>query len=493
MKVNYLVSYLIILSVVLLSACSDNDNQSEDEGAKTPTLSDNAYVNDWIFSEMDTWYLWRDNMPDKKSLDFESKPVSFFESLLYNKESSKGYTFSAIEENQDNMLRASSGMASLGLEYAIGDIGDNSYVFVIQYVYPGTDAALKGLKRGDVIFTIDNLAITSSNMESILQGKDNYKLGVIDIRNNKTFAVDLKPTIGYEEHPVWLDSIYAIDNHKIGYLVYNSFDPEDLGNRRYDVDLLNKLANFKDKGVTDVILDLRYNGGGYVSSAEALVSALIPQFKDDEIFSIKKYNSVIQKDLDLLPNTNTTKKGLMYSYLQKDLSSLDGSKKKLLTISNLGGQLNSLYVIGTEMTASASEFVFNCLKPYYKDAGKTIQLVGATTLGKNVGSTALYEENDLKNPYVLWPITFVIYNKNMESDYAEGIKPDISTYEYTGWDSTGLKDLGDINENLLSAAINAITGRSQYSLRSSNNSNLKIVGSSVQKKRLYEKTIDIRQ
>lgn len=502
MRTKFLLFIFLIPLTSLFMGCSDDDNDIEDSDT-SGTLSDNAYVNKWIYEKMDEWYLWRDQMPKESTLNMESDPETFFKGLLYANEWAKnsGYFFSRIESSHDDLLKtasleSSTSSSSLGFEYLISytDESHTGLAFIVTYVYPKTDADEKGLKRGDIIFTVNSKKVTVDNYSTILTGSNSYSFYVNNYLDYKAFDITIAPTLNYEENPIFIDSIYVKSGHTIGYLMYNSFTPKDLINREYDVELLNKLANFKSRGVTDVVLDLRYNGGGYLSSAQALASALVPELKTSNIMDIMNYNSVKQAELDKLSDTNASKISYMYDYFVDKIYS--SSNKKLADVPTLGNQLKSLYIIGTESTASASELIINALKPYYAEASKTLKVIGETTVGKNVGSFGIYEDDDNRNEYVLWPISFKIYNKNKESDYAEGFTPDIELNELRSLqeEGVGLKNLGNTDEVLLSAAIADITGVQTKSavLRSASAYNLKVIGSSNDKKALNKTLIRLK-
>lgn len=416
--------------------------------------------------------------------------MQFFKSLLYSQESNKGYTFSSIEKNHDALLRSLSVNSSLGFEYISAETGWNTYpvAFVITHVYKGTDAEKKGLKRGEIILSVNENKITEKNYLSAFDYGDTYDLHIQSYHRWREYDVSVSRTLAFDENPILLDSIYTVDNHKIGYLVYNSFTPKDLTTRIYDVQLLSKLQRFKSEGVTDLILDFRYNGGGYITSAQALASALVPKLNTNDLFEIMTYNSVKQAELDKLPNSSPVKQAYMYDYFTDGL--YNNENKKLMDVPTLGAQLNSLYIVGTQFTASASELIINSLRPYYHEVGKTLKIIGENTLGKNVGAIAFYVEDE-RNPYLIWPISFKIHNKNMDSYYSNGFNPDILVNEFTNLTKygVGLKNLGDVEEDILAAAINDITGKNSIKdpvARSANSSALKVIGSSSESKPLNQ-------
>ncbi|PXV65509.1 peptidase S41-like protein [Dysgonomonas alginatilytica] len=485
MKIGYSLLLVACISLSLFTSCED---KKENKDGEDPSLTDNEYVNKWIYEEMDEWYLWRDRMPDESKLNFDSDPTTFFKSLLYAQESAKGYTFSTIESTHDNMLKSTSldnntVSSNLGFEYvpATTGLADNPVAFIVVYINKGTNVAAQGeLKRGDIILKVDDKAITMDNYQTILyQNKPAYKLGFLDNTTSKTITV----TADYEENPVFLDSIYIVNNRKIGYLVYNSYEMGDKAKRAYDVQVAQVLTKFQQQGVTDLVLDLRYNLGGYLESAKVLCSALVPNRSTKNILQISSYNSVKQAQFDALPDNNATKIEYLYDYFVDNVVNFT-TGGTLTSIPKLGDQLNSVYIIGTGNTASASEMTINALTPYLKEAGKNIVRVGETTMGKNVGSSPISKDNDTRNTYVLHPISFKTHNKNKESNYASGFEPDIQADDFELlFAQGGLKPLGDKNETMLNVAISDITGAARNrSAAISNITYKKLRGSSLERK-----------
>lgn len=477
------------MGLVIFGACKDKN----DDDKKDSDISDNAYVNKWMYNQMDEWYLWRDQMPNESNVNWEASPETFFANLLYGKESRFEDTyFSTIESNHNNLPKTSASSVSapsLGFEY-IPKYTDNSnttVAFIVVYVHKQTNAEVQGLKRGHVILNVDGQTITPANYLTIMTGQSTrYTLNVRDYTLGKDVNLTITPTPNFTENPIYLDTIYTEGSKKIGYLVYNLFEFGSTSTRTYDVQLAKKLDNFRQKGITDLVLDLRYNPGGYVTSAQTLCSALVPNRSTRDIFNIKSYNSVKQAQIDAM--SSTTRNNYLYDYFVDNVTSSGGGV--LTAIPKLGDQLNSLYVLGTVHTASASELIINALRAY-----RPVVLVGERTTGKNIGGWALYEDNDTRNTYAISPIIFKIYNKNNESDYASGMTPDIYADDFATLNSNGgIRPLGDRNETMLNVAIAAIMGRTpSVQTRSTGASFTKLPGSSIDRKRNAYKLLELKK
>ena len=163
------------------------------------------------------------------------------------------------------------------------------------------------------------------------------------------------------ENPVYYDTIFNVNNYKVGYLVYNGF----MSN--YDIQLNQVFSTFKAAGINKLILDLRYNGGGAVTSAIYL-SSMIYTTAVSQVFLQYQFNNQMESYY-----YNNYGSGYFYEYFT-DVIAQSGSNPET-PISNLN--ISDLYVITSRNTASASELVINCLKPYI-----TVVTIGDTTDGK---------------------------------------------------------------------------------------------------------------
>jgi C-terminal processing protease CtpA/Prc len=248
---------------------------------------------------------------------------------------------------------------------------------------------------------------------------------------------------------VFFDNVYEVNGHKIGYLVYNFFaSGPTYGNFSYDKNMNEAFGRFKSAGITELVLDLRYNSGGLMNSATLLGSMIVPDLDTNNVFAKHQYNSLFEWILvqeggedalvDKLRYKLTTKEGEVYKDNTGDV------------INNVGNTIQSLYVLTSGWTASASEMIINNLKPYMP-----VVLIGNTTVGKNEGSITLYEKDDPKNKWGMQPIVLRYFNKDGQADFLNGFAPDIR--ERDNYLNHKLP-LGDPNEVMLKIAIDHITG-----------------------------------
>ena len=416
---------LLLGLLCALSSCEKDDDKSD------------KAVNQWIDATMRSWYLWYSDIPDKKQLNFNAEPETFFRSLL-SKEDGKNnpqvsgghYYYSTIKKKTASTATRSymGGEPALGFEFQNWQLDNTGTKFAanVLYVLPGSPAEKKGLKRGDWIHKINGTWTNNSNIYDLL-GDKTVVLAVSDGWNNPvTHSMELVPAL-IEDNPVLLTEVYqdeSTGNKKVGYMVYNHFTsgPDGDKDTTYDKQLRQRFAEFKAEGVEEFILDLRYNGGGLVTSAQLLAELLAPKSALGEIFCNLKYN-------DKQDKTVTYR-------LDKTDENLD---------------LPRLFILTGSRTASASEAVINGLRPFYK-----VYLLGEQTEGKNVGSITLTSD---KYDYELHPIVCKISNAEGNSEYKDGFIPD---WKLEGNDRMilGHIELGDKdNDKLLNVAVGMISGR----------------------------------
>lgn len=421
----------LFLPVILLAAvvfsCRD----------KTVEPATENETNQWIYANMKYWYYWTDHITS--SPDYTKTPSDFFNSLLYKYDATArpdGDRFSWMQESAAELEASLGGESKTsGMEFKLVYFPSNTtnVVGIVLYVIPGSPAANAGFARGDVFSSVNDQKLTDSNYSKLLstQDKATYTLADISDGTLKETATkrEITPVV-LQEDPVFFDSVYTIGASKIGYVVYHQFIPApyQANNQAYDKKLDAIFSKFKSSNVNALVLDLRYNPGGYVSSATNLAS-LIGKATSNDVFYYKEYNKQVTE-------TSLKKYGESYFY------------DKFVTKSqNVGGQLQKLVFLVSSRTASASELLVNGLKPFMN-----VTLVGTRTVGKNVGSVTLSDEkNGIK--VGLQPIVSKSLNKDKKSDYNTGFEPDVKVSE-----GNILYPYGDPRDPLLGEALFQITG-----------------------------------
>ena len=437
--------FLCLLSFFLQS-CEDEDD------VRTPAQ---LQVNDFVWKGLNELYLWQGdvaNLADDRFssqeelnsyLEGYSNPEDLFQDLL-NKPVSK-YPSNAIDRfswivSDYTVLEQELGgiTKNNGVDFRLTRVaeGSNDVVGYVRYIIPNSDASSKAIKRGDFFTSVNGTKLTVSNYKSLLVDPDSYTLDFADyngtafVLNGKSVA--LTKTV-LEENPILINKVINTGGHKIAYLMYNGFYAE------YDSKLNQAFQGFKNEGATDLVLDLRYNGGGSVRTSTRLASMITGQF-EGKIFSKRQYNfkqmaGMTADDLEVLN--------------ERFVKDIDGTPVNSLNLS-------TVYILTTSSTASASELIINGLKPYIN-----VVQIGETTTGKNVGSVTLYDSPTFTkrnvNPnhkYAMQPLVFKISNASDFGDYTQGLVPTYVQLEY--FRSYGV--LGDTAEPLLNMAISKITG-----------------------------------
>lgn len=311
----------------------------------------------------------------------------------------------------------SGGMGAATATTPQGDLGFSVFFRAegdlrVRLVEPNAPAGLAGIHRGWRITAINgNTNISTANSDFIVNAVYNSAGCSITLQKPDLSTVSITLSAGhYAQKPVYLDTVYNAGGKTIGYLVLNSF----LGNTsQINAEFQRVFARFANAQVTNVVVDLRYNGGGYVSLAAQLSNYLVNSSSNGSMMMRQIYNSNNSASNE---TTNFNKAGSL--------------------------NLNDVYFIVGRGTASASELVINNLKPHMN-----VKLIGATpTHGKPVGFFPIPVGD-----WYIFPVSFKFVNKNGEGDYYNGFA--VNAQVADGLD----KDWGDVNEASLASAIRNIT------------------------------------
>lgn len=444
-----------LLASLLLSGCEKDKPEPEPE----PVIKEATDVNKFIYDGLATYYLWEENIPALNNPKYENSdslnvflnkytdPEALFNSLLYTKDK-----WSFIVDNAkeiENWINAIS--ESMGMDFRLYYLSStsNNLLGAIRYVLKDSPADKAGLKRGDLFMTVNGEQLTDANYMSLLFTQKTYNLGLASF-NGGTAApngtsVNMTAVL-LQENPVFLDSVLTINGTKIGYLLYNAFHAsyDSLIKSSYDIELNKVFGKFKSEGIQKLIVDLRYNGGGQVRTAQYLAS-MIYSTDTQKIFAISHYNNLLQTYYRQEYGDE-----VFNDYFYSTISATDNMPAT--PINSLG--LDQIYIITSSESASASELLINGLKPYM-----TVIQVGTNTAGKYVGSITVkdWDENGIVNPKHSWamqPIIVKISNSQNVSDFENGLTPDINVREY----AAELRPFCDPNEPLFKACIDNIQG-----------------------------------
>lgn len=448
---NIKILFLSLFAGSVLTSCS-NDSEDFSENpevtATTEASSKELEVENFIYRGMSDIYLYKDDVDildenyfssqaEKKAyLQTFSSPEKLFKSL---KSSRDRYSY-LIDNYEDikSMLSASTG--ETGMSFGLVSYCQScTEVFgYVKLVLPNTSAHEQGVERGMIFNRVNGQQLTKSNFNSLLSSS-NYTIGLAKIENStiteldKTYQISSRDT---KINPVVISKVLEVDGTKTGYLFYYSF------NEDFDEELNNAFSNLKAAGITDLILDLRYNGGGSVRTATDLAAMITGQFAG-EVFMKEKWNEKYQKYYE-----ERNPEGL--------LNKFNTSIRTGTTINSLN--LSRVFVLTTKSSASASELIINGLDPYID----VIQ-IGDVTTGKFEASATLYdspnfsEDNSALNSnhsYAMQPLLLKSMNRDGITDYKDGIQPEIKLEE----DVLNLGELGSVEEPLIKVALDVIIG-----------------------------------
>lgn len=429
------------------------------------SLEGDLQISDFIWEGLNTYYYWQEEVEaladskledEKAYAEFISQnadPELFFDSLLHPEDRFSWIEKDYVElENSLQGIYASNGV-EFGLAYACEDC--NEIVGYVKYILEDSDASNKNIKRGDYFTGVNGITLTVGNYRNLLFGDElSYTLNMADsIDGNLVLNginVELTKEENFETNPIQISKTIDTNSGKIGYLMYNQFVADK------SPQLNEVFGNFKSEGIIDLVVDLRYNGGGSVANCIELASMITGQF-NGEIFAKEKWNSKL--------TTYFEERYGAERLIERFVDVLSDGE----SINSLS--LNRVFILTTSSSASASELLINSLSAYID-----VVHIGEKTVGKNVGSITVYDyiDNDgNKNPdhtYAMQPIVLKIANKDDFAEYTDGLEPNTAIDE----EIKNLGILGDPSEPLLATAISILSGIGKVTPYRSSSKNLRI-------------------
>lgn len=454
MKLNFNLKLLTaICCFSLLNSCSEetiNTNQSEKPDTNERVTTDEQYhANIFAGLSLETFYYWNKEISNdllKLNPETNTDPITTVNEIRYHEGDTEVDKWTMLTDDFDSFNNSLEGVSTTYGYQPITYLLDESTgqcVSAVAYVYQNSPAEKAGLKRGDIIYEIDGKPLTVNNYTDLFySSRITLSLATYDATINTIIPTEQTVTmqaVEMYENPILCHKTIDLGNgNKIGYLAYSSFDLNSIP------ELIEICKGFKTEGIKKLILDLRYNGGGYVITENVLASMFAPQNVVDakEIFEKEDYNELLTKS----GWSSVTRFTTTFNYESVGLNvSTEGA--------NIG--LEHIYALISPNTASASEALIGGLMPYM-----SVTLIGEQSHGKyctglSLSSTELYEMMEEQAPSAIknWGIYVMIsvYKNSLDETpcMPNGLIPDIEAYD----DPMLPTQLGDENEALLRVAL----------------------------------------
>lgn len=370
--------------------------------------------------------------------------------------------------------QGTTGNGDLGLQVTSApDLSGKSHLMVV-YADKNSPAGKRGVQRGWEITAINGNSSIVNNEDQWYDAVYNSTSTTFTFRawDNSTPTMTLNAA-SYNVNPVLFDSVYSVNGRQVGYFVLYTFSSvnNSSGAASPTRQVLDQVfSRFRAAGIRDLVIDLRYNGGGAVSTAQYLDSMIAPSSAQGKVMYSYIYNDRLTQNLAAT--------GLTASVKFKGTGGL--------------GLSRVFFIVGGN-TASASELTLNNLKPYMD-----VKLVGATTYGKPVGffssTISMYDANH-KEKYLadLYATNFETRNADQEGGYYTGIAPDTD-----GEAVDYLVPWGDLSDKRLEKAFNYISSGSYVreaapELRTVPDANLRIAAPGALRSNQFNGMVDYSQ
>lgn len=450
------------IGMIAMTACSKKDKS----GSPTTTSTDTSVLSDAVKEDSLKYLMYRNMMTDfitdvndKTDLPgyywYKSVPtldphgsiyvnadslLSVMKQYAINPNTSAPYDhYSFLDRDSSISTQLQDGKVAtvkavtgdFGMEVSFAEDGSGNLHLLVLYSDKNSPAYKAGITRGTELMSVNGISSytgTSAQIATLstaLYGSSSVSLTIRQYGASTTSSLTLT-TGAYNINPILYDTIYNTAQGNVGYFsfytftnTYNSAGTASLTKQVLDAEI----TKLKAANVTNLIVDLRYNGGGSVATAEYLDSALAPSSAAGKVMYYTMYNDKLSAWAGVSTNGDPT-----------NFPSTTG-----------GLSLQNVFFIVSRSTASASELTMNNLKPYMN-----VKLVGDTTYGKPVGfiGTTLQAHKNGAAVYLadLYAINFETKNSSQQGGYFTGILPDKEEYDYIDvpWGNSSDANLSDI-------------------------------------------------
>lgn len=342
----------------------------------------------FVLDNLYSWYLWNDMLPANINIaDYASAEALAFEvTTTFGPQDANNQPidrFSSVGSLQaDTEFFGEGRFEGFGFSWRFVDQAQTD--FRVTRTFAGSPADIGGLARGAQVLTLNTRSVANiaanEGINAFFDANDTIDFEFQPIGGVATNSSITKAIVTIDPIPQWR-IIDAGNGRNVGYLELTTFISTA------DAEFDTVFEAFRTANVTEVIIDLRYNGGGLVSTADLLGDYFGGSVAENLVFSSTEFNA------DRAAGNNSTQ---FFSLLSNSIS------------------LSQLVVVASRGTASASELVTNGMIPHVN-----VAIVGDRTFGKPVGQIGL--------PFcekILRPTSFKIANADGAGDYFDGLPVD---------------------------------------------------------------------
>ena len=370
----------LLIAIALLASCGGGSPTAPSSGSSSGGTSDCSTLGQcsYVRDVLQQYYFWYDQLPNTSPAGFAS-PEAYLDAVRYR---TLDTTFSYITSKAENDAFYSDSQV---IRFGIGYKQTGDLELRVTEAYPDGPAAEAGIERGHYLLEVNGKPVAdlikSSEIATIFGPNQIGVTAEIAWRapggpvRRATLSKRLVtiPTVSQT-------ALVKAGSSRVGYIHFRNFVQPS-------TEALNTaFQQLRDQGATDLVLDMRYNGGGLVSVAQHLAGLIGGAPLVGQVF------------VQFTHNDKQTSRNTAFRF---------ESKPQALGVSRL-------VVIATRASASASEAIINGLRPYMD-----VKLIGDTTYGKPVGQYGF----DVCEK-VLYPVAFLVTNARGQADYFSGISAD---------------------------------------------------------------------
>jgi C-terminal processing protease CtpA/Prc len=372
MKYRWILFSVLFLAVGMISSCDEEKVEPDDNN------NTNKQLNESFYNLMTDMYLWYDQLPDVNPGDYQDV-FALLDDIRYEED-----RWSYIADYQSFVQYYQEG-AYVGYGFGHGwDANDN---LRITFVFDESPLKGAGVRRGWMINRVNGTSVSPDQNINELLGRDEPGVEASFVFESPDGEV-IDTSFAKKEltmNTVLTDTVVDHAQKKVGYFVLKSFIDKT------PQELTSVFRKFSGDNINELVIDLRYNGGGTLEGSRFLADFIISN------------SQVGQPFVKISHNDKNTQMDTTHVF-QEDTVGVE-----------LG--LDRVYFITTDATASSSEALINGLEPYLD-----VYLVGRDTYGKPVG---MYAYSDDRQRYVFVPVCFSLENSEGVADYYDGLPVDV--------------------------------------------------------------------